>query len=289
MVTIRNFQVADVAALTQVHNVLYPTMAYTAVSFNQHLRWIQQINGRCWVIYDTAQLVGYGCIYPIPGIHGLFEMSGGILPSRQRQEFGSQLLQQMIADLAGSEVRQLSYAVKGLDTVAAQFFSRHGFFVEHEEYHLQRANTPLPSLPEGICQLKTIARETAVSQFLTLYNRSFGGMRWYQPFTKTELIAILKPTDDLLFYYCEGEAIGFVWLRYPEPQIAEIEPIGIVKAVQGKGYGRSLLHHTLHYLQTKSIQQVNLGVWADNIPARNLYHQFDFQHHATTTYLAFDL
>jgi diamine N-acetyltransferase len=289
VITIQEFQIVDAASLAQLHNQLYPTIPHTAVSIKQHFSWQRQINGRCWVLHEADFLLGYGCISPIPGIHGLFEMSGGILPSKQRRGFGSHLLQKMITDLAGSDARQLSYGVTAIDSVPARFFRYHDFFLEHEEYHLHRTNLPLPPLPNTSCSLQKVGGETAVSQFLTYYRRSFAGTRWYQPFTRLEVSALLKNTDELLFLYCSSAVVGFVWLRYPEPQIAEIEPIGIVKAFQGQGYGRLLLHHTLHHLQTKEIQQVNLGVWADNTPARHLYHHFSFKHHATTTYLAYNL
>ncbi len=289
LVEIREFHNADTLSLAQIYLQIHPKRPFSPHQINQHFQHILDSNGRIWTITQPNKLIGYATIFPVPGLPNLIEIEGGIIPAKQRQGFASQLLQHIITTIKGSAIQQISHSVSNLDTPAAYFLQHHNFFVEHEELHLQLEDLQTYPLPFAPFTLHLIDHETAVSTFPSLYDQSFAGTRWHQPYSSAEIDVTLSPTDNM-FYCLQNETpIGFAWVRYPTPTTAEIEPIGIVKAWQGKRYGRSLLSTLLNKLQQQGIQHVQIGVWADNQIARHLYHQVGFRHQATTTYLAYNL
>jgi len=286
---IREFRNSNSLSFAHIYSKIYPKRPFSPHQINQHFQHILESNGRIWTIFHSNELVGYAAFYPVPGLPGLVEIEGGITPTKQRQQLASHLLKYIINALKGSTIQQLSHSVSSLDTPAAHFLQHHNFFIEHEELHLQLENLQASSLLLAPCPLPLVDHKTAVSTFPSLYDQSFAGTRWHQPFSPAEIDVTLSSTDNMFYCRQNETPIGFAWVRYPTPTTAEIEPIGIVKSWQGKGYGRSLLNTVLNKLQQQGIQQVQIGVWADNQIARHLYHQVGFRHQSTTTYLAYNL
>ncbi len=50
-----------------------------------------------------------------------------------------------------------------------------------------------------------------------------------------------------------------------------IEPLGILPAYQGRGYGRLLLQLVLRELAARGAKKVEIGTWRDNEAAVHLY------------------
>ena len=277
--------------LTEIYPQIYPKRPFSPNQINSHFHRILESNGRIWTIIQSGTPIGYAAIYPVPGLPKLVEIEGGIIPSKQRQGFASQLLQHIMADVKNSPTQQISHSVTSLKSPAAKFLQNRNFFIAHEELHLQLNNLQSHQLTIVNCQLSIVncQRETAVSTFPILYDQSFAGTRWYQPYSSDEIEVTLAPNDEMLYCLHQDMPIGFAWIRYPSTTTAEIEPIGIVKEMQGKGYGRFFFQAILHKLQQQGMQQVQIGVWAENEIARNLYHKFGFRQQSTTTYLAYNL
>jgi ribosomal protein S18 acetylase RimI-like enzyme len=252
---------------------------------------IAQGDGRFWMITHQAAPIGYATLLPLPGLPHLFELAGGIAPEFQRQGAGSYLWQAMKQAVMGTAVQQIAYTVDSLDTPAARFLQHHQFVLEHEEYTMilnNLDNRPLPELAIP-APLQRIGQQTAVATLPELYQRCFVGTPWFQPYTADEVVATWEP-DDELYYLGENEDdIGFVWLHFPEPGVAEIEPVGIVRQKQRLGYGRILLTTVLQKLQEQNIQTVRLGVWANNQTAVHLYRALGFQHHSSSYSLTYTL
>jgi len=286
---IRGFLNSDTSSLALIYPQIHPKRPFSPHQIKSHFQHILESNGRIWTLTQTNKLIGYAAVFPVPGLPNLAEIEGGIIPSKQRQGFASQLLQHIIATINGSAIQQISHSVSNLDSPTAKFLQHHNFFIEHEELHLQLNDLHTCTLPPAPCPLHLIAHETAVSTFPTLYDQSFAGTRWHQPYLPEEVDITLSPTDEMFYCLHQNTPVGFAWVRYPNSTTAEIEPIGIVKEMRGKGYGRSILNVILHKLQQQGIQQVQLGVWADNQIARHLYHKFGFRHQSTTTFLAYNL
>ncbi|GJM42278.1 MAG: hypothetical protein DHS20C20_25600 [Ardenticatenaceae bacterium] len=251
----------------------------------------QQANGRFWTITQQNEPIGYATLLPLPGLPNLFELTGGVAPQFQRQGAGSFLWQAMRDDLQGTAVHQISHTVDDLDTPAAHFLRHHQFELAHEEWTLQLANLPAAHVAPAKMEAKLnkLDRATAVRTLPTLYNRSFAHTAWHQPYSPDEVASTWQPTDELWTLSNSNKPIGFAWLHFPTPQKAEIEPIGIVKEMQGMGYGRFLLTSLLQTLQTRGFQTVSLGVWASNETAVHLYKSVGFRHVSSNFSLTYTL
>jgi len=260
---------------------------------------IAQSDGRFWTITQREQPIGYATLLPLPGLPHLFELAGGIDPAFQRQGAGSFLWQTMKQDVSGTApkagsgqaVQQITYTVDNLETPTAHFLRHHQFALEHEEYTMVLNNLDRVTFPDLMTPspLQRIGRQTAVSSLAELYQRCFAGTPWFQPYTAAEVAATWELDDELYYLGEDKEDIGFVWLHFPKPGLAEIEPIGIVQEKQRLGYGRTLLTTILKQLQNQGIHTVTLGVWANNQTAINLYRALGFQRSHSSYSLTFTL
>ena len=107
-------------------------------------------------IEREGKWIGYTAVWPVPGVEGLLEMNGGILPQYRRQGAGSQLLRQLIAECKQLPFDTLSCLVEDADTAVYHFLQHHRFWVEHEEWTMIcKALTNLPPIPEHQCFLQT--------------------------------------------------------------------------------------------------------------------------------------
>jgi mycothiol synthase len=248
--------------------------------------------GLAWLLSEAGEAVGCALVHPVPGLPGLYELQGGILPGRRRQGLGRYLLKSLLADLARSPVRRLTAVVSSTGSPAARFLLAQGFFVEHHEWLLVRADLsalPEPALPPGF-GWRTYERETTVPLFRRLYEASFSGLAWHQPYADDgEVAAELAEAGDLLYLNHGPEPVGFAWLRPPENGEAQIEPLGLVPAYQGRGLGRTLLIGALRRLSERGVRRALVGLWADNERALGLYRKLGFRRRHRRTFLALDL
>jgi ribosomal protein S18 acetylase RimI-like enzyme len=189
-------------------------------------------------------------------------------------------------------VEQITHPVKSLASEAALFLLSQNFFVEHQEWWMElidlSASEPA-RLPAGF-YLQTFPSHLAISRFRHLYEESFGGRPWYQPYrSDNELSAELADPADLLFLMHDGQPAGFAWLRWPQTDEAQIEPIGLTGVYQGRGLGHPFLLAILDQATQQGARRISLGVWLDNKPAIQLYQKTGFRPTSTTTYLAYNI
>lgn len=261
-------------------------------SFSAYLKAVISVDGRIWTISDEKGFVGYAYVAPIPGLEAVLDLQGCIDPDRQRQGFGSQLLNNILASLKKSGSCQLSHPVYTLTSPAALFLQSHQFFVEHIECQMLLENpdrSPATSLPPNF-RLATFPVGTAVRTFRRLYGTIFKNHPWYQPYTNTrEVMAELTGSTDLLFLLDGNETAGFAWLRMPEPDLGEIEPFGLLPNYQGQGIGAAFLKAAIQQLVTRGAEHIRIGAWQRNERAIRLYQQIGFKHTTTLTYLAYNV
>ena len=102
---------------------------------------------------------------------------------------------------------------------------------------------PLPQavIPEGY-RLATYPRSQSITKFRQLYDDSFRGLPWYQPFSSNnEVAAELVDADDLLFLEHNYKQVGFLWMHISDEISGEIEPLGISIHYQGRSLSRPFL------------------------------------------------
>ena len=271
---VRPPQLSDVDSLLAIAtDVSQPNAPIKAIS-------TRQIDGRFWTLTHKNQPIGYAVLLPIPGLPHLFELSGGVAPRFQRQGAGSFLWRAVQEAVKETAVHQITFTTDDLASPAALFLQHHQFELEHEEWTMQLGNVATavfkPSSLPG--KVQRGGRATAVRTLPQLYERSFAHTLWFQPYSAAEVAATWEPTDEFITLQVDNQTIGFVWLHIVEPGVAQLEPVGIVQDKQGMGYGRFLLTSLLQTLQTRGIQTVSLGVWANNKTAVHLYHSLGFRH-----------
>lgn len=247
--------------------------------------------GRVWVAASGRSLHGYVALSALPGLPGLVDLTGGVTPKRRRQGLGGQLLAHAVGHAPALGARHLSARVERLEDDTARFLLRRDFTVGHEECLLElydlSALPPVPDAP-GLAVV-TLPRERAIAEFIRLYDQSFAGRPWSQPYTEAEVAAGLGRAEDLLFAMRGGVPVGVVWSERLPNGRGRIEPIGVVSAHQGQGYGRRLLLAALRNLRRQGATVVEIGLWRDNAAAMHLYKSLGFREVANWYYLARDL
>ena len=200
----------DVAALFVVYAAITPTDAGQLLAWTQGFEEWLESGGRAWAVGRGRRLVGYAIVDPVPGLPGVFDLEGGIVPARRRQGLGTMLLRHLQREAGKANVRQLSCRVAGLEDETAQFLLKRDFHVEHEECLLELADlNGLPPLPDRLpIELRAFPQVQAVSEFDRIYEESFSGMPWSQPYTEAEVAAALARPEDLLFAVAEDVWCG---------------------------------------------------------------------------------
>ena len=287
---IRSYSNKDAAQLAAVHNRVFGEKIYSPHGFRELMVATLAGGGLAWVVGEPA-LCGYAMITPVPGLQGVGDLAGCIAPERQRRGLGSELLNFVLEELRRGDFYQIAHRVTDLNGPAACFLRDHDFFVEHEEWLMSLDD--LKRLPDVLSDspfhLQIYERETAVPLFYRLYEESFSGLLWDQPFTSEEVEVTLNDANNMLFLAVDGEAIGFAWVGLDRDGRGLIEPLGIMAAYQGKGLGRILLLGVLRELAGRGAKEVEIGAWRDNRAAIQLYNSVGFRWRKTFTYLAFNL
>ena len=282
---IRNYQKRDAMCLAQIRQRL--GASGTAVSLHRYFRNVQQAGGQSWVGLANGRLLGAITVAPLPGLPHLLQLNGFVAPEQQRQGYASQLLAHVRQELANSGLT-LTLGVDDLNSVVVRFLQKEQFEIGHEEcmmvLDLKDAKTAvLHPPPHPAVSVRTLSRQKAVRQFIELYDTSFTPHPWYQPFTLADVEDELGDAKDLLFIYEQQQPLGFIWLQQHGTQV-EFEPIGIVPAAQGKGYGRWLVETAVYQVAQQGIEEIHLGVWRQNEGAVHLYQSLGFVHKSSRTY-----
>jgi ribosomal protein S18 acetylase RimI-like enzyme len=275
---IRELRSDETAALFVVHAAIESVDAGQLLAWTQEMEERLETGGRGWVAARGRRLAGYAVVDPVPGLPGVHDLSGGIMPARRRQGLGTHLLRH-VQDAAGKAgIDELSCRVDSLEDDSARFLLGRGFRVEHEECLLELSDlSRLPTRPaDPPAELITLPQSEAVGEFCRIYKGGFDGTPWSQPYAEAEVAAALIRPEDLLFLVVDGAPVGVVWHELLPGGRGRVEPIGILRDYQGRGYGRRLLLAALHNLRQRDAQIVEIGVWRNNQVAMNLYRSLGF-------------
>lgn len=289
---IRSLGRDEAISLHHIHNAIYPDEQVGVDRFTQDVDGLWERGGRAWILRYENRIAGFGSIAPTPGLPGLYQVDGFIAPALRRRGLAKRLLRSMIDDLAGSIVAQLHYPLSSLDSPAGRFFAAQGFYVEHEEQILVLES--MDHLSQGRLDhgftIRTLARSAAIGCFRLLYEQAFAGLPWYQPYeSDQEVAADLADAGDLLFLYHDRQPVGFLWLRWPKLDTAEIEPIGLLPQYQARGLGRQLMLAGLDQAVRLGARVVTIGAWRQNTEAIDLYERLGFRESCRRIFVAHDM
>lgn len=285
---IRDATPDDSAALFVVQAAIVPMAADQLLPWTQEMEAKLETGARAWVAARGRRLAGYGLIDPLPGLPGVYDLSGGVAPAYRRRGLGERLLDRVRETAREMGVGLLSCRVERLEDGTAAFLLRRGFFVEHEECLLEL--TALDELPhptlDPAARLITLPREQAIPAFLQVYREAFDGKPWSQPYTANEVAQALIRVEDLLFVARNDRPVGVVWREQLPDGRGRIEPLAVSREQQGRGYGRALLLAALRDFRRQQAGIVEIGLWRDNEVAMNLYKSLGFSEVANWYYLA---
>ena len=282
LVVINSFETDDI----------FPDDILSEIQLTHRLRSNDNIGGKTWVIKVDGTVQGSASLTPVPALKGVFDLGGGIAPSMRRRGLGSFLLKQMLKEIPHGEVRQITCSVDSMTSPVALFLQANSFKIEHVEWGmvLDDLSLPDPEIMHGGRRIQLYNRLTATDLFLSLYDASFEGLSWYQPYQSAEEVLEEMDDDDSILILIEEETpVGFIWMRWPDPEIAEFEPIGVVQPYQNRGLGRYLLHEGMRLAASKGALRIAVSVWTGNEPAIHLYRRLGFRHIQTITFLGRDL
>ncbi len=288
----RPYLPSDAEGLVIIQNSLMPGETSSARQTYRHVSKLLVSGGFAWVSTQHEQLIAYASLTPVPGLDGLFDLEGGVKPGHRRRGIGTRLLSHVLRELRSTEVRQVAYAVSSMESPAALFFLKSGFFLEHEEWMMDLEDLSQfgqISIPNSH-HIRTLRRTAAAGLFRELYDSCFRGQAWYQPYmSDKEVSAELEDAGDILFLFEGPLPVGFLWLRWPEPDMVAIEPVGITMDHRGRGLGTLLIQHGLHTARSQGARGATLGVWGNNDAAIQLYEAIGFHHSGTLSYLAINV
>jgi ribosomal protein S18 acetylase RimI-like enzyme len=105
-----------------------------------------------------------------------------------------------------------------------------------------------------------------------------------QAFSKKRIKKELQnPNSEFYLFYLNDELIGYLKINEGDAQTEdqdhhslEIERIYLYQQFQGKGYGKTMLNHTIQLAMEINKSRVWLGVWEENPTAINFYKKMGF-------------
>lgn len=146
--------------------------------------------------------------------------------------------------------------------------------------YLELTAPPAP-IPKASGEERIVRETLSVSEYLDLYTRVGGQVRWDQrlKMPRSELIRLLESERSQIYVLRErqGQALGLCEFERCLPDI-ELKNFGLVLEAQGKGLGSWLLHTALHQewkLQPKRIW-LHTDDW-DHPAALRLYESAGFR------------
>ncbi len=231
--------------------------------------------------------VGFAAFDPVPGLPHIADFYLFVLPSGRGAGIGQKLLDYVSKKAKSAEIKQLSTFSENPRSELARYLRSRDFYEEHVEIVLSY-EVPSWTRPT-LTELVTFPPEQAAALMHQLYDASFQDTPWYQPYADTsEILESIQSGSEVYFLMHEGEPIGFTSANI-EDGVVEIEPLGIVRAHHGQGFGRKMMEALLYQFAKDGISEVRLAVWASNLPALTLYESIGFQGVNTRTFLAKDL
>ncbi len=245
------------------------------------------VSGAVGWVMGSPKSVAVAAFYPLPGLPHIAEMHLYTEPAQRRQGYASALLAHAHAHISKQNraFKEISAAVGRLDSAEARFLLQRGYEPGHEEWTMTKRN--LKPLSGSVARLSQYPLEIAIPRFRALYEDAFRSHPWYQPWeTDDDVWSDLHIADEFLFLEHDGRPVAVIWVRCPQTAVAVLEPLGVLTAMQGQGFGRKLLVATLDRLARKQVRTVNLGVWRSNQPAIALYRSVGFIHTASHHYLS---
>jgi ribosomal protein S18 acetylase RimI-like enzyme len=132
-----------------------------------------------------------------------------------------------------------------------------------------------------ISQLQQISRQTFYETFSPV-NTEENMRKYLDEELSIEKLSKELANQDSEFYFASSEknVVGYLKLNFgkaqtelQEDKAIELERIYVLREFQGTGVGQFLYNYAIHIARQRDVDYLWLGVWEDNIRARNFYQK----------------
>jgi len=175
--------------------------------------------------------------------------------------------------------RPLPYWVEAREDDAEHLalLARHGYTLDDDYTYVMMSRAlagplPRPDLPPGFA-IRPLAGAGEVEAYAETHRRAFESASMTAPWrARTLRMPGYEPGLDLVAVAPDGQLAGFcVGWAAPERRVAQIEPIGVDPAFQGRGLARALLLEMLARFTAYGAEHVQVETDSGRTPARHAY------------------
>jgi ribosomal protein S18 acetylase RimI-like enzyme len=137
---------------------------------------------------------------------------------------------------------------------------------------------------EDCADVAAIAAKTFTETFGHLYDPADLALHLHHYCSADYYAQSLETGDTVLMMHLGGVLIGYARIGHVTLPVKhmirsaqEIYRVYLLKAFQGKGYGKQLMMHILSLPRVQVATAVYLGVWENNFKAQSLYKLYGFE------------
>ncbi|PWV99777.1 putative N-acetyltransferase YhbS [Paenibacillus cellulosilyticus] len=210
-----------------------------------------------------------------------------VSPPYRRTGIGTRLMEKAHQLLASSEAveRSSGLCIDG-DSDTLQFLYKHGYYVVHSSYLMEREGEPLPGSSFTIRQYEDEDYLTChyVSEFAFYLMRECVGIMptfYYEP-EEWERISFAEDRNNRFVMLSDGEIVAVGVIDGPDIRHVAVRPDR-----QARGYGGAMVSFLVNEIMRRGESTVELWVVKGN-PAQKLYERLGFKtrslHHIVQRY-----
>ena len=238
----------------------------------------------CYLVESSDSLVGFALLAPELPI-GRTVASGGVLESHRRQGIGRMLVRRTVqhSQSIGSSVLHIQVPSESVD--ARHILDSEGFSVVKTYWHMRWEGDESPPLelpPEFALRPFVLGQD---EEALThLQNAAFGQNWGFCPNTVEEISARVRfnrcDPEGIILIVHQGRPAAYNWTLRAANNTGSTGWIGMTGVhpdYRGRRIGRAVVVAGMAYLQAKGVDEIELEVDADNVPARELYLKLGFR------------
>lgn len=163
------------------------------------------------------------------------------------------------------------------DTERLALLARHGYTVDDDYTYVMMSRSlvgplPRPNLPPGFA-IRPFAGASEVEAYVEMHRRAFESVSMTAPWrARTLRMPGYEPELDLVAVAPDGRFAGFcVGWAAPKRRVAQIEPLGIDPAFQGRGLAGALLLEMLARFKAHGAEHAQVETDSGRTPARHAY------------------
>jgi ribosomal protein S18 acetylase RimI-like enzyme len=205
------------------------------------------------------------------------EINGMVHPDFRRKGLFKKLFKLAMEECENRNFNKVLLLTDGKSTSGIEFIKSISGIYDFSEYRMKQVKkTSLESIDSVTLRKAEKLDRKEIGRQNSIF---FNDIEENQVFQEYEE----NPNEITYILELDREIIGKIRVEYSENS-AFIYGFGILPAFRGKGYGKAALRQTLHLINEKSINEVELDVECKNNTALNLYKSCGFEERSVMDY-----